>query len=154
VARPDESRPSAAFSVLCPGAVPPLLEYPPTALRELSRKWDECQRLPRGTRGREEGGRERERELLRPCSIKETRDLSAGPRFFPCHDATRRRVSPDPSVSARCNVNIRLIKRRRVAEGEPREKMRLLQLTRHRECRNAPDVAANSELIVATHDRA
>lgn len=46
--QPDESRPSAAFSVLCPGAVPPLLEYPPTALWELSRKWDECQRLPRG----------------------------------------------------------------------------------------------------------
>lgn len=33
---------SHAFSVLWPaGALPPLLEYPPTALWELSRKWDE-----------------------------------------------------------------------------------------------------------------
>lgn len=45
---------SHAFSVLWPaGALPPLLEYPPTALWELSRKWDERKVGP--TRGLEGG---------------------------------------------------------------------------------------------------
>lgn len=43
---------SHAFSVLWPGALPPLLEYPPTALWELSRKWDERKVGPtRGLKG-------------------------------------------------------------------------------------------------------
>lgn len=80
VAQPNESRPSVAFSVLYPGAVPPLLEYPPTALWELSRKWDECQRgSHEGSEGGEGGG-----GLLRPPVIKETQDLSIPRYSFPC----------------------------------------------------------------------